>query len=157
MADQVSHSTIAVGQFKIVAEHPMVNPGVPCTLDKFKLDETLMETTQIIDNAIIVPLVDGSTITLTNTIKAGTLKFAAVRHSDNWRSGDIVAYANAMLDAGATVGATFTLYYFFNGERVSYLLENCCVKTCKQLTFAGNAINTHDVEFTYASIAKVPS
>jgi hypothetical protein len=150
----VEHTTIAVGQFSLIAVNPLVDGGIAYSFDKFRLDETFQETTQIMDNAIIIPLVDGSTITLTNTITAGSLKMAGVRHSNDYKRGDIVAYANYLLALGAIVGSIFMIAFPFNGQIIRFTLHECNVKTVKQLTLAGNNVNTHEVEFTYAQITQ---
>jgi hypothetical protein len=146
------HTTMAVGQFSLIATNPIIDGGLAYSFDKFKLDDTITETTQLLDNAFIIPLVDGSTITLTNTIKAGTIKFASVRHSNDYRNGDMVAYANQLLSLGATIGSTFNISFPFNGEILHFILDNCNVKTAKQLSLAGNNVNTHEVEWTFANI-----
>jgi hypothetical protein len=146
------HTTIAVGQFSFVAINPIVDGGMAYSFDKFKLDDTIVETTQLIDNSVMIVLVDGSTITLTNTVTAGTLKFAAVRHSNDYRRGDLVAYANHLLQLGAIVGSTIVIAFPFNGEMLRFTLANCNVKTLKQLTLAGNDVNTHEIEFNYGEI-----
>lgn len=149
------HTTIAVGQFSIIATNPIVDGGVSYSFDKFKLDDTIIEGTQLLDNAVMIVLIDGSTITLTNAITAGTLKLAAVRHSNDYRKGDLVAYAFQLLALGATVGSQMNVSFPFNGEILRFVFENCNVKTVKPLTLAGNDVNTHEVEFTYGSVQQL--
>lgn len=154
------HTTIPVGQFSCIATNPLfaqlVNGTASISVNKFRLDETMVESTQLLDNAFIVVLVDGSTITLTNNVKAGTLKFACVKHSNDPMQGDMVAMANYLLDTGATGGTNFSISFPFNVngtiETITMNYSNCNVKTVKQLNLPGNNVATYEVEWTFADV-----
>jgi hypothetical protein len=138
----------SVGKFTMTFIHPNVGGGVAITLRGFKLEETFLDATPLMDNAKVIALIDG-TITVTNAVRAGTLAFKVVRVGDVM-DGDLVAIYNELIKAGDSTGATLRIVYEFNGKQYPITFFTCCVKTGKPIILAGNDVNSNDIEFTYA-------
>ena len=109
-----------VGNFNAAFSHPLVLAGAAVNLKGFKLEDVFIHTDQLMDNSKMIPLVDGGTVTITNSVLAGRLTINALRVSNpqsggfsgqNFTdlSGDFILIANFLQALGDYVGGTLTL------------------------------------------------
>lgn len=121
------------------------------TLTGFKLNSNYVDTQQALDNSVIVPLLNGGSIQITNNNTCGSLSFVAIRTSNKLSEGDIVAIATAQrnIAGGDATGATITISFSFNSKNYSVTFEHCTVAECKPLTLAGNDAPDYRVRFNY--------
>ena len=138
-----------VGNFSLSTIHPLILGGTAIGMKGYKLEDTFIDATPLMENAKIIALIDG-TLTVTNKIKAGTLKIAYVRVDADYKKGDWAAWANELLKLGDSIGATIRIVYEFNGRQFGVTFFTCCIKTPKPLILAGNDAPSYDLELTYA-------
>ena len=140
------------GNFSVSAECPLVNGGAATAFSNFKLEENFVDTTPQMDNAKFIPLANGGSIMIVNSVKGGTLKFSAVSTSDD-PTDDIVAYAAAMINANSAVGATITIAIPTKDSVKIRTFYSCFPNKPIPLKMAGNDEPSYDTEFVYADWA----
>lgn len=116
----------------------------------FKLESVIVSAAQQIDNAKVVPLVNGDSITLTNICKAGTLSFNASRTAGGLNDGDCVSIFDYVRSQG-DVGGTLELSWLMNGSTHKMVFSGVCVKNVPPLTLAGNDVPDYNVQLTYSN------
>lgn len=159
---QQIHGVECVGNVSFLYEHSLlaqladedpkyagVKNGVYLT--GFKLESTLLRTEGAIDNAKLIPLLNGDTMTLTNACKAGTMSLAATRTAAGIAGGDLIAICDFIRTQGDNTGGTLTITWFLNGRTRSLRFMNVTVKRCPPLLLAGNDLPDYDVQLTYAT------
>lgn len=119
-------------------------------LTGFKLESVLCTADQQIDNAKVVPLINGDSITLTNICKAGTLSFNASRTAGSLNDGDCVSVFDYVRSQGDTGGA-LELSWLMNGAIHHIIFSGVCVKRVPPLNLAGNDVPDYNVQLTYAN------
>lgn len=119
-------------------------------LTGFKLESVLCTADQQIDNAKVVPLINGDSITLTNICKAGTLSFNASRTAGSLNDGDCVSVFDYVRSQGDTGGA-LELSWLMNGAVHHIIFSGVCVKRVPPLNLAGNDVPDYNVQLTYAN------
>lgn len=119
-------------------------------LTGFKLESIIVSASQQIDNAKVVPLVNGDSITLTNICKAGTLSFNASRTASGINGGDCVSVFDYVRSQG-DVGGKLELSWFMNGNQHKMIFSGVCVKNVPPLTLAGNDVPDYNVQLTYSN------
>lgn len=124
-------------------------------LTGFKLNNTYADTAQAIQNSVIIPLLNGGSVQLTNNNTCGTLSITAIRTSTALSTGDIVAIASAQREVpgGDGIGSTITFSFPFNGKTFSLAFYNCTVAECKPIALAGNDAPDYSVKFNYSHYA----
>lgn len=150
-----NHNVQSVGasDLSLVLSHPVLeNAGYPASLSLtgFKLEGQFLGTDQIMDNAKVVPLLNGDSITITNTNRAGVIRFTCTRAAGSIVKGDIVAIANTLQELGDNVGGTLVVSFGFNGATFKVTFFAVCVKRAPPLVMAGNDVPDYAVELTYA-------
>ena len=116
----------------------------------FKLESVIVSAAQQIDNAKVVPLVNGDSITLTNICKAGTLSFNASRTAGKLEDGDCVSIFDYVRSQG-DVGGLLVLKWLMNGKTHSMTFSGVCIKNVPPLTLAGNDVPDYNVQLTYSN------
>lgn len=116
----------------------------------FKLESVIVSAAQQIDNAKVVPLVNGDSITLTNICKAGTLSFNASRTAGGLNDGDCVSIFDYVRSQG-DVGGSLELSWLMNGSTHKMIFSGVCVKNVPPLTLAGNDVPDYNVQLTYSN------
>jgi len=101
------------------------------------------------DSAKVVPLIGGTADVITNTVRAGTMRFSCVRTTNQIALGDIVAIAQSIQHIGDNVGGTLRASWSQNGSIVAVSFIGVTVKRCKPLHIKGNDIAEYDVQFAY--------
>lgn len=138
---------------KIGDETIAANIGV--TLTGFKLNDQFIDTAQALQNSVLIPLLNGGSIQLTNANKAGSITFNVIRIGANFDADtkvcDITAIADAQRSSGDSVGATITVAWQFNGLAYSIKFEKCTVVDTPPLKLAGNDAPSYQVTFNYAT------
>ena len=116
----------------------------------FKLESVIVSAAQQIDNAKVIPLVNGDSITLTNICKAGTLSFNASRTAGGLNDGDCVSVLDYVRSQG-DVGGRLELSWLMNGATHKMIFSGVCVKNIPPLTLAGNDVPDYNVQLTYSN------
>lgn len=145
-----TNTVIAAGQFTATLVHDLYNSGTATTIEGFKLEGQMVQAQQAMDSSKIIALANGNTITITNNNGAGTLTFNVTRTNG---VGDMVKIANALKDAGDSVGGTISISQSINGATDTQVFYGCTVKTCPPLIVQGNDAADYSVVWNYASTA----
>lgn len=119
-------------------------------LTGFKLESMIVSAEQQIDNAKVVPLVNGDSITLVNVCKAGVLSFNASRTAGGIQGGDCVAVFDYVRSQG-DVGGRLQISWVMNGKQHSVIFAGVCIKQCPPLALAGNDVPDYNVQLTYSN------
>lgn len=119
-------------------------------LTGFKLESTIVSAGQQIDNAKLVPLVNGDSITLTNLCKAGTLAFNAARTAAGINGGDCIAIFDFVRTQGDD-GGILEISWRMNGKNRKIIFSGVCVQRCPPLAIAGNDVADYNISLTYAT------
>ena len=119
-------------------------------LTGFKLESMIVSAEQQIDNAKVVPLVNGDSITLVNVCKAGVLAFNASRTAGGIQGGDCVAVFDYVRSQG-DVGGRLQISWVMNGKHRSVIFAGVCIKQCPPLALAGNDVPDYNVQLTYSN------
>lgn len=119
-------------------------------LTGFKLESMIVSASQQIDNAKVVPLVNGDSITLVNICKAGTLAFNASRTASGIEGGDCVAVFDYVRSQG-DIGGRLEISWLMNGEQKKVIFSGICIKQCPPLMLAGNDVPDYNVQLTYSN------
>ena len=119
-------------------------------LTGFKLESMIVSADQQIDNAKLVPLVNGDSITLTNLCKSGILSFNAARTAAGINGGDCVAVFDFVRSQGDD-GGYLEISWRMNGKDRKIIFSGVCVQRCPPLAIAGNDVADYNVTLTYAS------
>lgn len=119
-------------------------------LTGFKLESMIVSAEQQIDNAKLVPLVNGDSITLTNLCKAGVLSFNAARTAAGIVGGDCIAIFDFVRTQGDD-GGILEISWRMNGKNRKIIFSGVCVQRCPPLAIAGNDVADYNITLTYAS------
>ena len=155
-----------VGNFNAAFSHPLVLAGAAVNLKGFKLEDVFIHTDQLMDNSKMIPLVDGGTVTITNSVLAGRLTINALRvgnpqsggfSGQNFTdlSGDFILIANFLQALGDNVGGTLTLSWGVgisgsqSTEKISF--STATVARCPPVIIAGNDLPVNPIVLNYAS------
>ena len=157
------HGVECVGRISFLYQHPILEAlaqkdsakygglagGVYLT--GFKLEDVAIRTAGMIANAKLIPMLNGDTMTLTNSNKSGTMSIACTRTAAGVSGGDLVAVADFIRSQGDSVGGTLTVSWTRNGEDKEIKFQKVCIQDCPPLQYAGNDLPSYDVKLTYAT------
>ena len=141
--------TQSVGEFTASLVHPNVAAGAAIALTGFKLESTMLDGVQLMDNSKVIALVNGDTVTLTNTVKAGTLTWTCIPSSFDPATGDIVAISQLLQSVGDSNGGTLRVTFGLNGMTFSITFLGVTMKKVPPIRIAGNDIPDYAVEWNY--------
>jgi len=149
-----THNVQSVGNsdLSIVLSHPVLAAaGYPAdiALTGFKLEGQFLSSEQLLDNSKVVPLLNGDTISITNTNRSGTITFNCTRASGTLANGDIVAVANKLQELGDNSGGTLIVSYGFNGAIFKVTFYSVTVRSAPPLLMAGNDVPDYSVRLNY--------
>ena len=119
-------------------------------LTGFKLESVMVSAEQQIDNAKVIPLVNGDSITITNLCKSGILTFAASRTAAGLKGGDAVSVFDFVRSQGDD-GGTLEIAWRMNGNDHKIIFSGVCVQRCPPLTLAGNDVPEYSITLTYSN------
>lgn len=148
------NSVQSVGDFTAVLQHPNVLGGAAIPLTGFKLEGTMIDGSQLLDNSKIIALVNGDTVTLTNTVKAGTITWTCIPSTFDEAGGDIVAISQLLQTVGDNVGGTLRVSFGLNGATFAITFTGVTMKRVPPLKLAGNDIPDYAVEWNYGDYEK---
>lgn len=159
---EMVHGVECVGRIKFLFKHPILEAlanknadyaglkgGVALT--GFKLEEVAIDSEGLLDNAKLIPLLNGDTMTLTNSNKSGRINIACIRSSAGVLGGDLVAIADFIRSQGDSVGGTLEVTWTRNGEEKGITFKKVCVVRCPPLKYAGNDLPNMGVILSYAT------
>jgi hypothetical protein len=115
-----------------------------------RLNETFLHATPLQDSAIMEPLVDGSTITITNHLLAGTLTLQVLRTTGLVGTGDFIDALQLVQGSKDDIGGTLTVIENIGGNRIITVFYGVSVKNIPALIKAGNAIVPYPAVLMYA-------
>ncbi len=157
------HGVECVGRVSFLFKHPILEALASANaadygslangvyLTGFKLESVLISSDQQIQNAKLIPLLNGDTMTLTNSHKAGTLSIACTRTAAGVAGGDLISIADFIRSQGDSDGGTLEVSWTRNGEEHTLKFVKVCVAQCPPLRYAGNDLPDMDVKLTYAT------
>ena len=119
-----------------------------------KLNETFFRALPAQDNSIQEVLVDGSVVTITNHLLAGTIAIPVIRTKGTVGKGCLIAALHLVIGSKDDVGGTFTLIETIDGLRIVTVFYGVSSKNVPHLIKAGNAIVPFDVVLSYAGFVQ---
>ena len=131
------------------AEYKDLTTGVYLT--GFKLEDVLIRTEGMLQNAKLIPLLNGDTMTLTNSNKSGIMTIACTRTAAGIKGGDLISIADFIRTQGDSSGGELTVSWTRNGVDKSIIFKAVCVQDCPPLQYAGNDLPSYGVKLTYAT------
>lgn len=155
------HGVECVGRVSFLFTHPILEALAKKTgydglaggvyLTGFKLEDVAIRTAGMMANAKLIPMLNGDTMTLTNSNKSGTLTIACTRTAAGIKGGDLVAIADFVRSQGDSSGGSLEVSWTRNGEQKKITFKKVCVQDCPPLQYAGNDLPSYDVKLTYAT------
>jgi hypothetical protein len=157
------HGVECVGRVSFYLEHPLltalanandadyggVKNGVYLT--GFKLEDVLIRSEGMLQNAKLIPLLNGDTMTLTNSNKSGILTIACTRTAAGISGGDLVSIGDFIRSQGDSSGGKLTVSWTRNGVPKKLVFKAICVQDCPPIQYAGNDLPSYGVKLTYAT------
>lgn len=122
-----------------------------------KLDSEFFKASPNQDSAKQEVLVDGTTVTITNTMLNGTITLQAIRTSGIVARGDAVACFQLIKAAGDNVGGTYTLTEFIDGKAITTLYYGVSVKYVDDKILQGLSVPTYACQLLYSGWIQVVS
>lgn len=120
-----------------------------------KLNDTFLTANPSQDASFQEPLVDGSIITITNHLLAGTLTLQALSTTGFVGTGDFIEALHLIQASKDTEGGTLTVIEIIDGKRRGTVFYGVAVKNVPHLLKAGNAVVTYPVVLNYAGWFRV--
>ncbi len=132
--------------------------GIPVA--GFRLDSEFLRANPQIATSIVVPILGGGGVALTNNNRSGTLVLNCSKVSTPTPSGsmqdnedyyDMVLLAQVQQGqvGGDSVGADITIKFDFCGKQTTVIFKSCTVAAIDPLGLAGNDIVNYNVAFNY--------
>jgi len=115
-----------------------------------KLNDTFFDATPSMDSAYQEVLVDGSVITVTNTILAGVMTLQVLEQGGFVGKGCFITALQLVQSSGDNIGGTFTTIRNFNGVQRTRAYYGVFVKNVPHEKVAGNAVVPYPVQLVYA-------
>lgn len=115
-----------------------------------KLNETFLDAQPAMDSAYQEVLVDGSVITITNTLLAGTLTLQVLEQGGFVGRGDFITALQFVQSSGDGVGGTFTVVRNFDGITRIRVYYGVFVRNVPHERVAGNAVVPYPVQLYYS-------
>jgi hypothetical protein len=145
------------GGTSILYRHPMLSGQISgaSPIDEIdvtkamRLNDTFLNATPLQDSAIIEPLVDGSTITITNHIMAGRMSISILETTGFVGTGDLVAALHLVKASKDAEGGTVTVIRWFNGRKRIRVYFGVGIQNLPDEVIAGNALAPYPAVLTY--------
>jgi len=122
-----------------------------------KLDSEFFKASPNNDSAKQEVLVDGTVVTITNTMLNGTITLQAIRTSGIVARGDAVACFQLIKATGDNVGGTYTLTEFIDGKAITTLYYGVAVKYVDDKILQGLSVPTYACQLLYSGWIQVVS
>jgi hypothetical protein len=151
-------SAIKAGGIKMFYRHPKLAGHVAdlTNIDEIdvsracKLNDTFLDAQPAMDSAFQEVLVDGSVITITNNLLAGTLTLQVLEQGGFVGKGCFITALQFVQSSGDNVGGTFTTVRNFNGVTRVRVYYGVFVKNVPHEKVAGNAVVPYPVQLYYS-------
>jgi len=151
-------SAIRAGGIKMFYRHPKLAGHVynDANIDEIdvsracKLNDTFFDASPAMDSAYQEILVDGSVITVTNTILAGVMTLQVLEQGGFVGKGCFITALQFIQSSGDNVGGTFTTIRNFDGTPRVRVYYGVFVKHSPHEKVAGNSVVPYPVQLTYA-------
>lgn len=151
-------TAIKAGGIKMFFRHPKLAGHVfaGTNIDEIdvsracKLNETFFDAQPAMDSAYQEVLVDGSVITITNTLLAGTMTLQVLEQGGFVGRGDFITALQLIQSNGDSVGGTFTTVRNFDGITRVRVYYGVFVRNLPHERVAGNAVVPYPVQLYYA-------
>ena len=115
-----------------------------------KLNDTFLDAVPNMDSAIQEVLVDGSVITITNKLLAGTMTLQVLEGKGFVGLGDFISALQLVQSSGDTVGGTFTTVRNFSGKTRVRVYYGVVAKNVPHEKIAGNAVVPYPIQLFYS-------
>jgi hypothetical protein len=122
-----------------------------------KLDSEFFKATPNQDSAKQEVLVDGTTVTITNTMLNGTITLQLIRTSGIVARGDAIACFQLIKATGDNVGGTLTVTEFIDGKAITTLYYGVAVKNVDDKILQGLSVPVYPAQLLYAGWIQVVS
>lgn len=151
-------TAIKAGGIKMFYRHPKLAGHVfhDTNIDEIdvsracKLNETFLDAVPAMDSAYQEVLVDGSVITITNNLLAGTLTLQVLEQGGFVGRGCFITALQFVQSSGDSVGGTFTVVRNFDGVTRIRVYYGVFVRNVPHEKVAGNAVVPYPVQLYYA-------
>jgi len=151
-------TAIKAGGIKMFYRHPKLAGHVfnGTNIDEIdvsracKLNDTFLDAQPAIDSSYQEVLVDGSVITITNNLLAGTLTLQVLEQGGFVGRGDFITALQLVQSSGDGVGGTFTAVRNFDGITRVRVYYGVFVRHLPHERIAGNAVVPYPVQLHYA-------
>ena len=118
-------------------------------MNGFKVDDDVVDSDQLMDNSKVIALIGGITVTITNNVTAGMLRFNAASITNDPLTGDIVAWCRSSCTAlGDNVGGLWRISFTQNGVIRSMTFFTVTVRRCPPLKLKGNDLAIYPTQRT---------
>jgi hypothetical protein len=114
-----------------------------------RLNDTYLDAEPAQDSAFQEPLVDGSVMTITNHLLAGSMSLQVVRTTGLVGTGDLIAAAHLVIASKDSLGGTLTVVEDIDGKRLVTLFFGVAWKNVPHMKKAGNAVVPYPVVMLY--------
>ena len=119
-----------------------------------KLNETFFQALPAQDNSIQEVLVDGSVVTITNHLLAGTIAIPVIRTKGIVGKGCLIAALHLVIASKDDIGGTLTVTETIDGLRIVTVFYGVSCKNVPHLIKAGNAIVPYNAVLSYAGFVQ---
>ena len=151
-------SAIKAGGIKMFFRHPKLAGHVfnGTNIDEIdvsracKLNDTFLDAQPAMDSAYQEVLVDGSVITITNNLLAGTLTLQVLEQGGFVGRGCFITALQLVQSSGDSVGGTFTTVRNFDGITRVRVYYGVFVRNVPHERVAGNAVVPYPVQLYYS-------
>jgi len=122
-----------------------------------RLNDTFFDAQPLQDNSIMEPLVDGSVVTITNHLMAGTMTLQVLGSTGLVGNGDFIAALHLVIASKDSTGGTFTVIRTIDEKRIVNLYYGLSCKNVPHLRIAGNAAVPYPTVLNYAGWVQAAS
>ena len=116
-----------------------------------RLNDTFLDAQPAQDNALQEVLVDGSVITITNHVMAGSMTLQVLRTTGLVGTGDLIAAAHLVIVSKDDVGGTLTVIETINGIRIVTIYTGVAWRQVPHMRKAGNSVVPYPVTMLYTT------
>lgn len=148
------NSIQGVGNSTYSFTHLLINGGTSINIAGIKLEAQYFKARQMLDNSKVVLLVDGSAITLTNLVQAGSFTLTVVDNGLAITDGNLVEIARTLQQLGDSIGGQLRVATTYNGEPNAITFRGVTLKVFDTLLLAGNDVPEYPIEFNYQGWAR---
>jgi hypothetical protein len=142
---------------------PTGNSGAGVEVAGFRLDSEFLRAVQQIATSVMIPILGGGGMALTNNNRTGTLTINCSRVSTPLPAADMSGLANGAIAydlvllaqcqqaaaGGDSLGSTIIVTFQFSGKTTKVIFDHCTIAKVDPLALAGNNVPSYGVEINY--------